>query len=76
MQMSREDEDEKRINELCAMGIHTPIELVKHYIPDATDEFADWLLWEKTSFPIGGIVDCECGIKEYVQALQPKEDVK
>lgn len=29
----------------------TWLELVKHYFPDATDDQADYILWEYTGFP-------------------------
>lgn len=33
----------------------TWIELVKKYFPNASDEEADFILWEKTAFPMGGL---------------------
>jgi hypothetical protein len=30
----------------------TYLDLVKKHIPDANDAYADYILWEKTSFPI------------------------
>lgn len=41
----------------------TYLELVKEYFPDVSDEVADWILWEKTPFPM--IAD-EKGIRKYL----------
>lgn len=32
----------------------TGIELVKEYFPDADDKTAGYILWNETSFPMGG----------------------
>jgi hypothetical protein len=33
----------------------TWIELVKEFFPNISDEEADFILWEKTAFPMGGL---------------------
>lgn len=30
----------------------TYLDLVRKYFPDADDKFADYVLWEKTTFPL------------------------
>jgi len=41
----------------------TWIGLVKKYFPNASDEEADFILWEKTSFPMGGLKEVEEQLK-------------
>uniref|UniRef100_A0A6M3LMW2 Uncharacterized protein n=1 Tax=viral metagenome TaxID=1070528 RepID=A0A6M3LMW2_9ZZZZ len=56
----------------------TGIELVKEYFPDATDEFADHVLWARTGFPC--FYPADIGIEEYlrreVQAFKVLYDAK
>lgn len=42
----------------------TWIELVKKYFPNVSDEEADFILWEKTAFPMGGLKVVEEQLKE------------
>lgn len=42
----------------------TWLELVKKYFPDVSDEEADFILWEKTAFPVGGLEVVEKQLKE------------
>ena len=42
----------------------TWIELVKKYFPNISDEEADFILWEKTAFPMGGLEMVEEQLKE------------
>lgn len=37
----------------------TYLELVRRYFPDATEQEADFLLWEKTCFPVCGSEEVE-----------------
>ena len=30
----------------------TYLDLVREYFPDSSDKVADWILWEKTPFPM------------------------
>lgn len=43
----------------------TWLDLVRKYFPDATDEEADYILWEHTAFPFAGIEYIEMQIKKY-----------
>lgn len=41
------------------------IDIVRKYIPDVTDQEADFILWERTAFPVAGVETVELQIKEY-----------
>jgi hypothetical protein len=49
----------------------TWIDLVRKYFPDATVEQADFLLWEKTCFPVGSVQAVEEHLRE--AALQSRQ---
>jgi hypothetical protein len=41
-------------------------DLVRRYIPDASDQLCDFILWEKTAFPLTNVEEVEEQIKEFV----------
>ena len=43
----------------------TWLDLVRKYFPDATDQEADYILWEQTAFPFAGNEYIEMQIKKY-----------
>ena len=45
----------------------TWIDLVRKYFPAATEKEADFLLWEKTSFPCGKAEEVERQLKELAE---------
>jgi hypothetical protein len=45
-------------------------DLVRKYIPDATDKECDFILWEKTSFPLTDVEDVEEQIKEFAASIK------
>ena len=50
----------------------TWIELVKKYFPNVEDEEADFILWELTAFPMGGLKVVEEQLKELSNGQQIK----
>ena len=60
----------------------TWLELVREYFPDATDEEADYILWEKTGFPgfwnipEDGNTPEECCRKQLKELRQEIPDVR
>ncbi len=42
----------------------TWLELVKKYFPNACDEEADFILWEKTCYPVGSAETVEKQLKK------------
>lgn len=42
-----------------------PDDLVRCYFPEMDEEDVDWVLWNKTMFPFGGIDDMNDDIYEY-----------
>ncbi|MEK6280290.1 MAG: hypothetical protein AABN95_08025 [Acidobacteriota bacterium] len=47
----------------------TPIELVREMFPDATEDEADFILWERTAFPFNDIEGTRAQIMEFKQAI-------
>lgn len=47
----------------------TWIDLVKHYFPKADDREADYILWEKTAFPLVDLKTVESQLKEYKEEV-------
>jgi hypothetical protein len=43
------------------------IDIVRKYIPDVTEQEADFILWEKTAFPVAGLETVEQQIKEFAE---------
>ncbi len=43
----------------------TWIDLVRKYFPDATDEYADFILWEFTAFPFAPAEHIEMQIAKF-----------
>lgn len=43
----------------------TWLDLVRKYFPDATDEYADFILWEFTAFPFAPVWYIEEQIAKY-----------
>lgn len=39
-------------------------DLVRKYFPEATDEECEYILWEKTAYPMGNVNTVEQHIKE------------
>lgn len=54
----------------------TWIDLVRKYFPNATDEEADFILWEKTCFPFGNVSQVEKQIKEFKVYKNKEEEEK
>ncbi|WP_197023480.1 hypothetical protein [Heyndrickxia ginsengihumi] len=54
----------------------TWIELVKEYFPDATDTQCEFILWEKTAFPVTGEETIRKQLKEYKQELEEYRKAK
>jgi len=48
----------------------TWLDLVRKYLPGISDEYADFILWEKTCFPMGDKKTIEKQIKEFVKILK------
>lgn len=65
---------QKRLVELQALGVNTWNELVRKYIPDATDELCEKVLWEFTEFPGGELKFIEKQIQEYADCNWNTED--
>lgn len=56
----------------------TWIDLVRKYIPNVTEEQADFILWEKTAFPLASVEVVEKHIQEHkkeVEEFQKKKIV-
>jgi hypothetical protein len=45
--------------------VTTWFDLIRIYFPNATDEYCDYILWEKTTFPLGSFENLERQIKEF-----------
>jgi hypothetical protein len=45
-------------------------DLVREYIPNATDEFADWVLWERTCFPMGSVAAVRQHLQEFKDHME------
>jgi hypothetical protein len=45
-------------------------DLVRKYLPDATDKECDYILWEKTAFPLTDAEEVEEQIKEFVASIK------
>ena len=45
-------------------------ELVRKYFPNASDEECDFILWNKTAFPMGRIETVEQQIQQYKKLLK------
>lgn len=45
-------------------------DLVRKYFPDTSNEEADFILWEKTSFPLGDLEQIEEQLKQYKENKQ------
>ena len=44
-------------------------DLVRKYIPDASNEFCDYILWNESGFPeFGTVAEIEEQIKDYAKA--------
>lgn len=43
--------------------------LVRKHIPNVTDEQCEYILWEKTTFPLGTIEEIEEKLVEYKQKV-------
>ncbi|APH36078.1 hypothetical protein J5M77_04105 [Bacillus amyloliquefaciens] len=43
----------------------TWIDLVRNYFPDANDKQCDFILWEKTAFPLASVEIIENQLQEY-----------
>jgi len=50
------------------MGKKTWIDLVRDYFPNASDEECDFILWEKTAFPMCGFDKVKEQLEEYVNS--------
>lgn len=48
----------------------TWIELVKSYFPNVDDDYADFILWEKTAFPICGLEQVKEQLREYKESTK------
>lgn len=48
----------------------TCLDFVRKYIPGISDEYADFILWEKTCFPMGDKETIEKQIKEFAKTLR------
>ena len=48
----------------------TWIDLVRKHIPDVTEEQADFILWEKTAFPLASVEVVEKQIQEHKKEVE------
>jgi hypothetical protein len=49
-------------------------DLVRKYFPDADDEFCEFVLWEKTCFPVCGPEKVEKQLKELAEKKKDDDD--
>lgn len=53
-------------------------DLIRKYIPDASDKLCEFILWEKTAFPVAGFETVERQIqeaaKEYKEGKNGREN--
>jgi len=50
----------------------TWVDLVRKYLPGISDEYADYILWEKTCYPMGDKEMVEKQIKEFAKTSRGK----
>jgi hypothetical protein len=43
----------------------TWLDLARKHFPDKSDKFLNWVLWEKTAFPMASIATVEKQLQEY-----------
>lgn len=48
-------------------GDITFLDLVRKYVPDATNEIAEIILWEHTAFPMADLGIIETQLKEFAE---------
>lgn len=60
-----------RRRELQGEGVSTWYDLVRKYIPSASDDECDHILWEETAFPCAGLVHVEKQIAELASKVKP-----
>lgn len=49
-------------------------DLVRKYIPDATEQECDYILWTKTAFPMDRPEQVELQIKEFAEERQQERE--
>lgn len=60
-------DEEQRWVQLRQQNVETWIDLVHLYLPDLSDEAADFVLWEKTSFPTGMVQKIEFELRRLAE---------
>ena len=48
-------------------------DVLKSEIPNITDEFADYILWEKTCYPIGSTQQIIDDLNKFIEEWQSKD---
>jgi len=51
-----------------------PVDIVREYFPDATDEHADGILWSRTGWPVFWAGDPETCMRQQLQEYKAKLD--
>jgi hypothetical protein len=49
----------------------TELDLVREYLPKATLEMADYILWEATCYPIGSLSEVRKQLEQLAVAVKP-----